>query len=620
MAFVQKTDAGALATASNSRSTSAFAANVTAGNLLWALVTWGSPNTAPSSVTINGQTATAIGTPIQDGPNSQNAQLYYVKNATGGSTTGATANFGASTLYVGIIAGEESGIDTTSPLDPSTPGSVFVSVPATTGTTSSFTTTAAGDTIVVGFVDTSGTTTAVNTPTATNATLVVRDTTGAVEMSAASGAQTSAGATTATWTWTGSANALIIAVGFKAATGGTPSVYGEPSPRRNRPGRGPYSKGAYKRPDYPAFSPPPVVVPPVIVDPVEDARRARPGRGPYSLGRYFRREDPNAVITSSGNVAVPVADSAAGTDSASIAASAAAADSGAGTDATSIAVAASPSDTSAGSDAAALAAAQGISDSGAGSDSAAAAVAIAASDSASGTDQAIVDTGGTPVPVSDSAAGSDAVSIPATIDGPDTAAGTDTPAINAAASPADTSAGSDAAALNAAAGISDAGAGSDAPAAAVALALADAAGALDDIAVDTGSPDRAPNPTDSAIGTDAIDVATFGLVLGGTVVRRVPKAAFDVAHGADAIVVQRIERPARKVRVILPAAHAVALEEAGRATSAISVERWQRVPPQLIRTRPALIREASPVEALDARLREVERELQALRARLDATR
>lgn len=215
MAFVQKADAGALATASNSRSTAAFPANVTAGNFLWALVTWGSPNTAPSSVTINGQTATAIGTPAQDGPNSQNAQLFYVLNATGGTTTGGVVNFAASTLFVGMIVCEESGVATSSAADGN--GNVFVSVSGTTGTTSSFTTSAASDLIIAGLVDTSGTMTAAGTPTATNATLTTRDTTGAVEMAAASGAQTTAGATTCTWGWTGSATALVMAAAFKIA-------------------------------------------------------------------------------------------------------------------------------------------------------------------------------------------------------------------------------------------------------------------------------------------------------------------------------------------------------------------------------------------------------------------
>lgn len=224
MSFIQKADAGALATAANSLSTATFPGNVTAGNFLWANAAWGDSGTNPTSVTINGQTATAVGTAARDNTNNQSAQLFFVLNATGGSTTGGTVNFAVSTNFVGLIVNEESGVATSSATDGT--NNVFVSPVAVTGTTGTFTTTQANDLIIAGFVDSSGTTTAVNTPTATNSTLGIRDTTSGtnVEMSTASGAQTSAGVSSLTWTWTTNANALIIAAGFKTAAAAVASV------------------------------------------------------------------------------------------------------------------------------------------------------------------------------------------------------------------------------------------------------------------------------------------------------------------------------------------------------------------------------------------------------------
>ena len=227
MAFLQKANSGTLATASNSLNTNPFGANVTPGSALLGWVTWGSPNTAPSTVTINGQAATPIGTPIQDGPNSQNAQWFYVLNATGGTNTGGTVTFGASTLFVGMIVIEESAIATSSALDVGAgPGVIFVTPAAATGTTSSFTTSQAGDLIAVGFVDSSGTTTAIGTPSATNSSLTNRDSTGSgiIEMAVATGLQSTAGSTSATWTWTTNANALIVALALKAAAPGSPTI------------------------------------------------------------------------------------------------------------------------------------------------------------------------------------------------------------------------------------------------------------------------------------------------------------------------------------------------------------------------------------------------------------
>ena len=235
MAFIQKTDSGALALGSSTYSTSAFPGNVTAGNFLWAFATWGDAGSvSPTSVTINGQTATAIGAKVRDTGNAQSAQLFYVENATGGSTTGATINFAATADFVGIHALEESGVATASSADGN--GSVYVTPTGTTGTTSSFTPANSGDLIIVGISDSSGTMTAVGTPTATNSTLTVRDTTGTVEMSTADGTQTTAASSTATWTWTGSANALICAATFKAAGGGSPPILNAiaQSAQRNR--------------------------------------------------------------------------------------------------------------------------------------------------------------------------------------------------------------------------------------------------------------------------------------------------------------------------------------------------------------------------------------------------
>lgn len=219
MAFVQKANSGALAGGSSTYSTAAFASSVTAGNFLWAFATWGDSGTvAPTSVTINGQTATAVGSKTRDTSNGQSAQLFYVENATGGSTTGGTINFGATADFVGLHVFEESGVATSSSADGH--GEVYVSSAGTTGTTSSFTPSADGALIVVGIADSSGTMTAVGTPTATNATLTKRETTGTVEMSGASGSQTTAADAAVTWTWTGTANGIICAAAFKAAGGG----------------------------------------------------------------------------------------------------------------------------------------------------------------------------------------------------------------------------------------------------------------------------------------------------------------------------------------------------------------------------------------------------------------
>lgn len=372
------------------------------------------------------------------------------------------------------------------------------------------------------------------------------------------------------------------------------------------------------------------------------------GSTPLDVAKWFAPELTTAT-GSNPNANINVSDSAAGTDSASIAAAETAADSGAGTDTGTVAAAfpladsgagsdavvaapsITPTDSSTGSDGTSLAAALGASDAAAGTDAGTPAVALALADSAAGTDGVVVDaitaiaaadsatgtdsaslaaaidgadsgagsdgisvdTGGTPITASDSATGTEAVALAAGIAGAETGAGSDTPSTAVALTPTDSSSGTDQAALNAAAGISDSGSGTEAGTLAAAITGADSASATDGIAVDTGTPDANLDLVDSAIGSDLISVEqSGGLVLGGRVNRRKWHKVSDAAIGVDSIVIERIRTPARRTAafVVLQrdmfADPVVEFGDSAQGQSDISVYREYRDRSGLVRSTP----------------------------------
>jgi hypothetical protein len=289
-----------------------------------------------------------------------------------------------------------------------------------------------------------------------------------------------------------------------------------------------------------------------------------------------------------GSTPVPLSDSGAGSDAASIAASSARSDSGAGSGASGIAAVLTPSDSGAGSDgettglvisdsgagsdAAALAAAAGLAGSAGGTESAAAAVTLAVADSGAGGDVAEVDAGSTPVALDDSATGSDDAALAATLDGAEAAAGDDQGTTEAAA------------------------------------ALADSAAGSDGISVETGTADRDLDLADSAQGGSAIAVETFSdRVLGhGPYYERRNRFGFDLAFGSDQISVRRFIGAGIETR---PAAAFVRLPPVPlQEPAAAPAERPVDEPPQqhtmadLARGRSALFVDVIPQTPLPYRL------------------
>lgn len=388
--------------------------------------------------------------------------------------------------------------------------------------------------------------------------------------------------------------------------------------------------------------------------------------------RVQRQRGMPVALLSATDAAVPVSDSATGSEAVSIAAALTGSDTSVGSDIAAVGVSVAPTDTSSGSETAALLASQGLSDSasgsdaltaiavaldaadsGAGSDSVAIGVAINLADSGTGSDGVTVDTGGTPVAISDSATGSDAASLTAGIDGPDSGAGTDSATFSAtldgadsgtgadtavpdvALSPTDTSSGSEAAELLAGQGLSDAGSGSDSEAQDVAITASDSGTGSDQILVDTGSPDKDLFLADSGVGSDGISVEQTGESLGGgraasrfleladyTHTIKMPRLA-DSALGEDWITVERYVGAGVSLQrefdfvLLPPKVSALKVFDAGYGFDSISVDRRLNdgfMP--LIRSheRMPLIRTATPMNELEARLRHVEAQLEALRA------
>lgn len=238
--------------------------------------------------------------------------------------------------------------------------------------------------------------------------------------------------------------------------------------------------------------------------------------------------------------ALSSADAGSGADTSAVTASTAQTDSGSGSDAATIAPSIAPTDSSAGGDASTINAAAGVSDSGAGADSTAISVALELSDSGVGSDAVSVDQV-VSVSVSDSGSGSDAAALVVTLDTTDAgvggdaadpavspsltdgAVGADVAQLSADFAPTDSAAGADAVVVDQGGpinvGVSDGAVGGDAASVEAAIDAADSGAG-----VDTLTPAPTFEPSDSAAGSDAMELlADVGLS--------------DTGSGADAIAV-----------------------------------------------------------------------------------
>lgn len=218
-AFVQTKDSGALQTATGgvAVTSAAFSASITAHNFLWAALTHATGATI-NAITLGGQTA-SLAVSLPDTESSQVLSLYYVLDATGGTTASGSVTFAADTVFVQLIVVESSGVATASAADGA--GSVFVH--NTTATTGNFSPTPSvdGDYIISALMSTGGEMTAMGDPTATNTTLVKRVTTAGPAISVADGTQTTAATTTVTWGWTTGSNAVLLGAAFKTGAAST---------------------------------------------------------------------------------------------------------------------------------------------------------------------------------------------------------------------------------------------------------------------------------------------------------------------------------------------------------------------------------------------------------------
>ncbi len=193
------------------------------------------------------------------------------------------------------------------------------------------------------------------------------------------------------------------------------------------------------------------------------------------------------------------------------------------------------SDSAAGSDAISIEVTIAPADAGSGADVASLAVPLALADSGAGSD---ADALSVTQAQADSGAGSDAISAAPSITPTDTSSGTDQTAIDAAAGISDSGAGSDAAALSASLPLADSGAGSDSISVTAAVTAADAGAGTDSVA-----PAADIAPSDSASGSDsqalAADVAASDSASGVDQVsvaqNATPINVSDSAAGSDAI-------------------------------------------------------------------------------------
>jgi hypothetical protein len=184
-----------------------------------------------------------------------------------------------------------------------------------------------------------------------------------------------------------------------------------------------------------------------------------------------------------GDAAIALGDSAAGTDALTASAAVPLSEAGSGADALTVAATAALSDTGTGSDALTVAAATPIADAGSGADALSATATVSLAESGTGTDALIV---------------AAAVALS------DTGTGTDSRSSTAAVPLADTGTGADSLSVAATATLSDSGAGSDTLTAAAAVPLAETGVGADTLNV-SGS--GAPSLPDAGAGTDSLTVA-----------------------------------------------------------------------------------------------------------------
>lgn len=199
----------------------------------------------------------------------------------------------------------------------------------------------------------------------------------------------------------------------------------------------------------------------------------------------------------------PVADTGAGTDTATLVAVEQVDDTGAGTDTPTLIAVLSSSDTGAGSDTFNVSVPIGpATDTGSGSDVASLVAAIPSSDTGSGSDSI---TGTAKVSAADTGAGTDAPILAASLPvQADSGAGTDTSSLQAFPTAADGGTGADGSALVVAASGQDSGTGVDSPGLSANLSTADAGAGADGFSVLVPG---VPTFNDNGSGTDAASVS-----------------------------------------------------------------------------------------------------------------
>ncbi len=198
-----------------------FTSNVTAGNLICGMASWGSGTGSVSSVTDSlGNTYTVVDT-VHNATDGVSAATFYAKNITGGACT-VTVTFDTTYDFRTVAVHEASGLDTTAPLDvhtgqaQTTPGTGANAV-----TSGAVTTTAAGDYIFGATTNTGGSD---DTPVTAGTGYTIRENTAFsnfVQTATESQVQGSAGSIAATFTHAVAVSRISFILTFKAAGGGT---------------------------------------------------------------------------------------------------------------------------------------------------------------------------------------------------------------------------------------------------------------------------------------------------------------------------------------------------------------------------------------------------------------
>lgn len=199
----------------------AYTSNTTAGNLLVAVVTWGSTDVTPTIADTQLNSWSEAGTHLWDATNTTGQAMFYVPNNAGGANT-VTVSFGSSVDFRGLIIGEYSGIATSSALDTTaanTAGLAGVSGAVDYYTSTTATTTVANVVLIGGIanIDGAGTTVQVGTG------FVERQETAAigalVRLQMQDAVMVNAGGVDSTWTIAAAGNQNSRVMAFKP-TGG----------------------------------------------------------------------------------------------------------------------------------------------------------------------------------------------------------------------------------------------------------------------------------------------------------------------------------------------------------------------------------------------------------------